>query len=112
MRAFAIGLSIFIGVIGTGIGLSYAFGWIGVHQTRTIKKERVNAEREVFEQSQSYVEGKRQEAQKLFREYNQAEDDTTRIAIEEIVAMNFANFDESKLNYKLRAFVERCKNGN
>ena len=32
-------------VIGLLIGASYGFGWIGVHQTRTIVKAKQNANR-------------------------------------------------------------------
>ena len=105
MKVFLIGLGITILLIGGGIGLSYGMGWIGVHQIKTIGKAKKNAQREVFEESQSYVEGKRQEAQKLYKEYLQAETIEDKAVIEEIVSMSFANFDESKLNSKLRAFV-------
>ena len=91
------------------VGLSYGFGWIGVHQTKTIGKAQKNADREVFEESQSYVEGKRQEAQKLYKEYLQADNEEDKATIEQIVSMSFANFDESKLSPVLKSFVYNCK---
>jgi len=101
--------AITLGVLVALVGLSYAFGWIGVHQTATIGKAKQNAQREVFEETQSYVEGKRQEALKLYKEYNQATDQDSKNAICYLVSQSFANFDDDKLDGKVRAFVENCK---
>lgn len=102
LKIAGIGLAVIVGLIG----LSYAFGWIGVHQTGTIGKAQKDVERKVFEQTQSYVEGKRQEALKLYKEYNQTNDKAT---ICSVVSLSFANFDENKLPEKLRIFVYNCK---
>ncbi len=90
------------------VGLSYGFGWIGVHQTKTIGKAQKNADREVFEQTQSYVDAKRQEALKMYREYFNSDEEGKK-KIKELVSMGFASFDEEKLNSKLRNFVYDCK---
>lgn len=58
-----------------------------------VRKE--NARREVFEQTQSYVEGKRQELIKLHHEWVNA-DDASKKAIESTIRMTFSNFDENK----------------
>lgn len=108
MKNLLIGIGITLLVIGGLVGLSYGFGWIGVHQTKTIFKAKENAKREVFEQTQSYVEGKRQEALKFYKEYKNA-DIAERPAIEEMVSHSFANFDEQKLTEPLRSFVYNCK---
>lgn len=94
--------------IGVLIGLSYAFGWIGVHQEATIGAAKQDIQRKVFENTQSYIEGKRQEALKHYQEYNKADEDGKR-AIKAIVSQSFANFDENKLNGQLRQFVIDCK---
>ena len=67
------GVLIFLLVTGVFIGLSYGFGWIGVHQTKTIKKAQQNADREVFEETNSFVKAKRQEAIKYYKEWKEAE---------------------------------------
>lgn len=90
------------------VGLSYGFGWIGVHQTKTIGKAKQNADREVFEQTQSYVDAKRQEALKFYKEYQKA-DESSKIAIKEMVSHSFASFDENKLDGMLRSFIYDCK---
>jgi len=104
-----LGIGGFIVLIGIIIGLSYAFGWIGVHQTKTIFKAKEDAKREVFEQSQSYVEGKRQEALKFYREYQTADSEVEKGAIVEMVAHSFSNFDEEKLKGNVKVFVYNCK---
>lgn len=106
------GLLIFLSVIvffGAIIGLSYGFGWIGVHQTKTIGKAQQNAERTVFEETQSYVEGKRQEALKLYKEYKMCKDEESKEALKMIVSQSFANFDENKLSDELNTFIYQCK---
>lgn len=108
MKNWIIGILIGLLVIGGLVGLSYGFGWIGVHQTKTIGKAQKNAEREVFEQTQSYIEGKRQEALKFYREYQTA-NEVEKAAIKEMVAHSFAQFDENKLDGKVKSFVYNCK---
>lgn len=96
MKDFLIGLLITLIVATVLLGLSYTFGWIGVHQTKTIGKAQENARREVFEQTQSYVGGKIQELSKLKHEWNMSDEDG-KITIESIVRSSFANFDETKI---------------
>ena len=38
--------------------LSFAFGWFGLEYKKTFKIKDQNIEREIFENSQSYVHGK------------------------------------------------------
>jgi len=112
-----IGIIIFLVVIVAGVGLSYSFGWIGVHQTKTIKKAQKDADREVFEHTQSYVEGKRQEANKMYREYMKADSDTEREALLNLNAHSFSNLSEEDIetifqnDEKLLEFVRLCKYG-
>ena len=94
--------------IGAPIGLSYAFGWIGVHQTLTIGKAQQNADRVVYEETQSYVDGKRQEALKMFKEYKKS-DLEGKAAIREMASHSFAAFDENKLNGAVYDFIYDCK---
>jgi len=68
-----------------------------------------NARREVFEQTQSYVEGKRQELTKYRLEYQRTKDSTEKEAIRQTILQSFANFDEKKLPYDLLQFLEEMK---
>lgn len=109
MKNWIIGIALTILVFGGLIGLSYGFGWIGVHLTKTIYKAKENAKREVFEQTQSYVEGKRQSALKYYQEYQKA-DESQKQGLKSIISQDFANFDEDKyLTGELRNFIHGCK---
>ena len=72
-----------------------------------VRKE--NARREVYERTQSYVEGKRQELVKYHHEWIKASADD-RIAIEATIRASFANFDESKIEQpELYSFLKQVK---
>jgi hypothetical protein len=72
-----------------------------------VRKE--NAKREVFEQSQSYVEGKRQELTKYHHEWINA-DSADKISIEYTIRSSFANFDENQIqSADLRDFLIKTR---
>lgn len=108
MRLFKVIISIIIGLIIVFL-LSWGAGWLDILYTKTIRKEKQNAERETFEETQSYVEGKRQEALKLYKEWMQAPDEEAKDMIREVVSHSFANFNEDKLNGEVYHFVYSCK---
>jgi hypothetical protein len=105
------GILIFLGIIVFTLLLNWGFGWFDVFNTRTVGKAKEDARREVFENTQSYVEGKRQEATKLRLEYMRSSDELEKKAIKSAVALSFANFDEDKLPTVLRDFVYDMKYG-
>lgn len=107
MKIWQIVLSIIGGLIIL-IALDFGFGYIGVFKTKTVGKAQQSARREVFEETQSFVEGKRQEALKFYREYKQA-DASEKQGIKSMVAHSFANFDEEKLSGEVKTFVKMCK---
>jgi len=72
-----------------------------------VRKE--NARREVYEQTQSYVEGKRQELTKYRLEYQRTKDITEKEAIRQTILQSFANFDENKLPSDLLDFLHQMK---
>lgn len=63
----------------------------------TIGLQHENVQRQVYEQSQSYVEGKLQELSKDYAEYNQATDPTAKQALLTTVRTSFAEFDSNKV---------------
>lgn len=67
---------------------------------------RANAQREVFEQTQSYVEGKRQEVAKYRYEYLKSKDKDEKAAIRATLRSSLANFDVTKLDPDMRSFVD------
>lgn len=98
----------FIGVVILFVALTYGVGWFGVGYTKTVGKAQKNAEREVYEQTQSYVHAKKQEALKFYKEYQKA-DPSEKQGIKAMVSHSFAEFDETKLDGFVRSFVEDCK---
>jgi len=101
-------IGIIVGILLIFIALDLGFGYVGVFKTKTVGKAQQNAQREVFEETQSFVEGKRQEALKFYKEYISA-DIEDKAALTEMVSHSFANFDEDKLKEPLKTFVYNCK---
>lgn len=104
-----IALSI-LGII-TLIALSFGSGMLDGFYTKTVGKFKQDAKREVFESTNSFTKAKRQEAIKYYKEYLEAETDQEKKAIETIVAMSMADFDEDKYitDLKLRSWIKQMK---
>jgi hypothetical protein len=105
MKNISIGLGVLFGLFAI-IFLINANELFGI-KFWGVKKE--NARREVFEQTQSYVEGKRQELTKLRLEYKEDTSQTDREALKQMILSDFANFDESKLPPDLESFLQSLK---
>ena len=86
--------------------LGYGLEWFQVGSIATVGKAKENARRDVFENTQSYVDGKRQEALKFYQEYKKTDD---KLAVKSLVNLSFATFDENKLPEPLRGFIYECK---
>jgi hypothetical protein len=63
------GLALFLGSAILLMALTYGFGWFGVGYTKTVGKAQKNADREVFEETNSFTKGKRQEIIKYYKEW-------------------------------------------
>lgn len=69
-----------------------------------------NVRRETFENTQSYVEGKRQDLVKYRLEYKRAKSAEEKEAIKQTIISQFSNFDESKIEEpELRGFLHEMK---
>ena len=89
---------VWLSVLGIAIliALSFGTGMLDVLYTKTVGVAKQDAQREVFEETNSFTKAKRQEAIKYYKEYQEAETDKERKAIETVVAMSLADFDEDK----------------
>lgn len=67
-------------------------------------KEEVR--RTTFENTQSYVEGKRQDLSNYYLQYKRAETDKEKKAIEFVVRQQFANFNQDILNDDMKTFLQ------
>lgn len=74
--------------------LAFVFGlnYFGLVSFRFFAPKYENAKREVFEQTQSFVEGKRQSLTKHYNEWRKS-DAEEKAAIRIVVLQEFANFD-------------------
>ena len=105
-----IGIVLLIVVI-LGI-LSYAFGWLDVFKAKTIGKEMVQTQREIYEESKSYVKGVSDDLARFKYELIKTEDPVEREAIIETIIDRFSDFDVSKLdNPDLQKFLNDVRNG-
>jgi hypothetical protein len=102
-------------LIGFAVLLTlFALGWViqgndfFMYQFFAPKYE--NVRREVFENTQSYVESKRQDLVKYRLEYMRAKTDEEKAALKFTIVQEFANFDEVKLTSpELRDFLRQMK---
>jgi hypothetical protein len=90
-----IALSVIAGIIVV-FGLVFLIGYTNVFYTHTVGKAQQNANREVFEQTQSYIEGKRQELVKLHHEWVKSDADGKK-DIEATIRVSFANFNQDNI---------------
>ena len=68
-----------------------------------------NAKREVFEETQSYVEGKRQDLSRYHHEWVMAKDPADKKAIEAVVRQQFSNVKASHIeDAELREWMKSC----
>jgi hypothetical protein len=106
------GILIFLGVLVFFTALSFAFGWVDVAYIKTIGKAKQNAKTEVFYETQAFVDGKNQEASKLYRQYMKGDEDDKEIIMNQ-AAHTFASIDVDKVirDNDLKVFISNCVKG-
>jgi hypothetical protein len=104
MKYVFITLGILLLLIAIGFGLDL----LGVEWYKFIQPKKEAARREVFLNTRSYNEGMIQDLIKYKHEYDLASEQDKKI-IESTIRHRFAEFDETKLTPKLRAFLEEIK---
>jgi len=94
-----------IAVIASFLALDYGgFLWESF-----MKPKREEMRRDVWENTRSFKEGKRQELIRYMHQYNTQPDN--RSAIASTVRLQFANVDQSQLEPQLRDFLNKCYTG-
>jgi len=89
--------------------LVFFFNAVGLTSFKFFAPKMENARREVFENTQSYVEGKRQELTKYRLEYQRAKDPADKQAIRMTILQSCANVNPELLPYDLRSFLGSLK---
>ena len=94
-----VGFLLVCGIIGFGFEL------LTIQKSRVVEPMKENVRRNVFENTQSYVHGKRQELAKAYGEWSSKKADE-RVAIEEVIKVTFADFPSDQINNdKLRNWL-------
>lgn len=93
------------------VGLSFGTGMLDVFYTKTIGKAKQNAKREVFEETNSFTKAKRQEVIKYYKEWKEAETLEDKKAIENVLSLSLADFDEDRFikDAKLLSWIKNVK---
>jgi hypothetical protein len=106
-----LGLIMLIVILGAmGLGGRY----INMKVEAWFAPREQNIQREVFENTKSYNEGKEQELVKYKFEYDKArgkDDVGTMRAVESAVRHSFADYEDDRLSPELQEFVRQCKYG-
>lgn len=100
-KKILLGIGAFVLLIVVAFGLEM----IGLQWTRFFKPRYENVEREVFEETKSYVHGKIQDLAKYYGEY-QTSDEEGKAAIKGVIEVRFAEFDAKHVESdKLRSWL-------
>lgn len=90
-------------------GLAFGFEWLGIEKDRILKPKRAEVEREVFENTPSYIHGMKQQLAKLWGEWMREDDPASKKALEAVVRHRFAEFDGLRhLTGEQLSFFRRC----
>lgn len=80
------------------------FTVIGIQIKKQFGVENANVDREIYEESKSYVHGKIQDLAKYYEEYQKADEQGKKV-IRNMIQINFAEFDSKHINNdKLKIF--------
>lgn len=83
---------------------------IGYHWFKFIEPKKEGVRREIFLNTRSYLEGKKQDLIKLRLEYLKAGEEEKEYLKNTIIHM-FAEYDEEKLPGELKSFLKKIKYG-
>ena len=86
----------------------FALDYFGVLWQSVIAPKREEVRREVFEQTKSYREGKRQELVRYRLQYIRATNEDERQAIASTVRMSMADVNPEEFNPELKQFLNTC----
>lgn len=92
-----------------GLILLVIVGWFLTGSSILTKKffgtMNENVNREIFEETKSYNEGKTQQLAKYYQEYTAASDTVNKDAIRTVIKTMFADYDAEKLPPTLKNFL-------
>lgn len=89
--------------------LSFGGNGIGLANYKFWAPKQANAERQVFENTQGYVQGKAEYINKLRREYIEATDPGQKAALKTLILDEALTVDDSKLPVDEQLFISQLK---
>jgi hypothetical protein len=93
--------------------LIYGFGFLATGGDLAIYRfwapKQANAEREVFVNTNSYIQGKTDYLNRLRFEYTSSKDTEQKAALKTLILSEASNVDNSKLPNDLQGFIENLK---
>lgn len=97
---------LWVGGFAGFIVLLFILELVGLGFFKFFEPKRENIHREIYENTQSFNEGKLQDLAKYFKEYNESKANEDRVAIQTVIQTQFSYFDAEKIqNQKLRTFL-------
>jgi hypothetical protein len=102
-----IGLAFLLLILLYGIGFLATGGNLAIY--RFWAPRQANAEREVFVNTNSYIQGKTDYLSRLRFEYQSAKDADQKAALRTLILSEAANVDNSKLPTDLQGFIASLK---
>jgi hypothetical protein len=108
MKNMLITITIIIGLLALTLGL----GYYGVFYKNTVGVQDANADRNIFKENKSYVEGMINDLSRLKLEYAQQQDPIAKKALGDTIRERFSNFDINKIeDVNLRNFLMQIRGG-
>ena len=105
MKYFFIVVVALIGLVA----LTFFFDAMGIAEVKIFGVKKENARREVFEQTQSYVDGKRQDLLRWKLQYETEKDTVARKALRYTILHSMVGLDESTLSPSLQTFLQEIR---
>jgi hypothetical protein len=109
VRIFGIAVASVLGLVAL-VAVAFTLELGGLEWNRFFAPKYEDVRRQTFERNKSYVHGSIQDLGDRYREHRAAESIDDKLAIESLVAIEFAEFDEKLIsNDRLRAFLIDCR---
>jgi predicted transcriptional regulator len=115
MKNFLTGLAcvvVFVGIIVFGYFMMFVDGNITAKYNSTVGVKVVNSQRDMYEHSTTFVEGRVQNLAKSRLELSKTKDVVARRAIVEFIVSDCTNLDSRDINDAgIRSFLEQARSG-
>ena len=103
------GIAAFVGLVVLLGALGLGGRWVNLKVEGWFAPREADVQREVFENTKAYNEGKEQELLKTWKEYQTTKDEDTRAALRAYVTHAFADYPIDRLDPELQKFVRECR---